>query len=109
MIELHKLRKSYHTGEQTLEVLKGLDLTIQQGEFVSIMGSSGSGKSSLLNIMGILDGFDSGQYSLAGTAINGKLSEKKAAYFRNQYLGFVFQSFNLRHLNATNKSPTAVT
>jgi putative ABC transport system ATP-binding protein len=75
-------------------VLKGIDLTIKEGEFVSIMGSSGSGKSTLLNILGILDNYDSGEYHLNGILVK-DLSQTKAAQLRNQFLGFVFQSFNL--------------
>ena len=77
-----------------MHVLKGIDLTIGEGEFVSIMGSSGSGKSTLLNILGILDDYDAGEYWLNGTLIK-DLSESKAAFYRNKFLGFVFQSFNL--------------
>ncbi len=94
MIRLQQIRKSYHLADTSFEVLKGIDLHIREGEFVSIMGSSGSGKSTLLNVLGILDNYDSGDYHLNGTPIK-DLSQKKAAYFRNQLLGFVFQSFNL--------------
>ena len=94
MIRLNNLNKSYLTGSNKLHVLKGIDLTIREGELVSIMGSSGSGKSTLLNIVGILDSYDSGEYYLDDILI-GKMSETRAARFRNQYLGFVFQSFNL--------------
>lgn len=82
-------------GNNSIPVLKGIDLNIKEGELVSIMGSSGSGKSTLLNILGILDKYDSGEYFLAGTKIDNKLSDNKAAFYRNQYIGFVFQSFNL--------------
>lgn len=95
MIELKNIQKSYLTGYNKLEVLKGIDLHIEKGEFVSIMGSSGSGKSTLLNILGILDEYDSGEYRLDGTFINNQLSQKQAAIYRNQLIGFVFQSFNL--------------
>ena len=94
MIKLEGIQKSYGLGNQKLHVLKGLDITINEGEFVSIMGSSGSGKSTLLNILGILDKYDDGNYYLADTLIK-NISEKKAAYYRNKFLGFVFQSFNL--------------
>lgn len=94
MIELKGLHKSYITGSNKLHVLKGIDLTIEQGELVSIMGSSGSGKSTLLNVLGILDSYDKGSYKLNNTLMN-DLSEKKAAQYRNNMLGFVFQSFNL--------------
>lgn len=94
MIKLEDIRKSYGVGKQKLEVLKGLNFSIDEGEFVSIMGSSGSGKSTLLNILGILDSYDDGKYFLADTLMK-NLSEKKSAYYRNKFLGFVFQSFNL--------------
>ncbi|HEY9115015.1 MAG TPA: ABC transporter ATP-binding protein [Bacteroidales bacterium] len=94
MITLKNINKTYHTGTTSLHVLKGVDLHIEKGEFVSIMGSSGSGKSTLLNIVGILDDYDKGEYHLNGQLI-GKMSEKRAAYLRNQFIGFVFQSFNL--------------
>lgn len=94
MIELSGIRKSYQIGKNQLEVLKGIDLTINEGELVSIMGSSGTGKSTLLNIIGILDNYDSGSYHLNNTLIQ-NLSETKAAQYRNKLLGFVFQSFNL--------------
>ncbi|MGY2131106.1 ABC transporter ATP-binding protein [Hymenobacter sp. HD11105] len=95
MIELRDIRKSYEVGSNRLTVLKGIDLHIREGELVSIMGSSGSGKSTLLNILGILDDYDSGDYRLAGNRIDRSLSQTRAAQYRNQFLGFVFQSFNL--------------
>ncbi|MEL6390302.1 MAG: ABC transporter ATP-binding protein [Bacteroidota bacterium] len=95
MITLSGIHKSYQTGSQSLHVLKGIDLTIEDGDFVSIMGSSGSGKSTLLNILGILDEYDKGEYRLNDQLINKDLSEKQAAFFRNRFIGFVFQSFNL--------------
>ena len=94
MIELSGIRKSYAVGQNKIDVLKGIDLTINEGELISIMGSSGTGKSTLLNIIGILDNYDSGSYKLNNTLIK-DLSETKAAKYRNQLLGFVFQSFNL--------------
>lgn len=94
MIELRSLNKSYHMGQSVLHVLKDIDLLIKEGEMVSIMGSSGSGKSTMLNILGILDGYQSGEYLLDGKLIK-KLSERKAARYRNRFIGFVFQSFNL--------------
>ena len=94
MISLNNVHKSYVTGSNSLHVLKGIDLNIGQGEFVSIMGSSGSGKSTMLNILGILDNYDEGSYYLNDILIK-DMSEKKAAQLRNELLGFVFQSFNL--------------
>ncbi len=94
MVVLQNIHKYYEVGANKLHVLKGLDMTIEQGELVSIMGSSGSGKSTLLNILGILDDYDSGTYTLNGTPMK-NLSQTKAAYYRNHFIGFVFQSFNL--------------
>jgi len=94
VIKLNQVRKSYQLADSSFEVLKGINLTIKEGEFVSIMGSSGSGKSTLLNILGILDNYDSGDYTLDNTLIK-NLTQKRAAQLRNQFLGFVFQSFNL--------------
>lgn len=93
MIELHNINKTYF-GAQPLHVLKGINLSVGDGEFVSIMGASGSGKSTLLNILGILDNYDSGEYTLAGTLIK-DLSERRAAEYRNRFIGFIFQCFNL--------------
>ena len=95
MLKFEKLHKSYPIGKKDfLHVLKGIDLHVKEGEFVSIMGSSGSGKSTMLNIIGLLDTHDEGAYFLNGLKIE-KLDEKKAAGLRNKFLGFVFQSFNL--------------
>ena len=93
LIELKGVNKTYDNG-QPLHVLKGIDLSIDKGEFVSIMGASGSGKSTLLNILGILDNYDTGEYWLDGTLIR-DLSESQAAGYRNRMIGFIFQSFNL--------------
>lgn len=95
MIQLRNIHKYYSLANNQMHVLKGIDVTIREGELVSIMGSSGSGKSTLLNILGILDNHDEGTYSLGGQLIDKNLSQTKAAYFRNHFIGFVFQSFNL--------------
>lgn len=93
LLELHDINKTYNNG-QPLHVLKGINLSIDKGEFVSIMGASGSGKSTLLNILGILDNYDTGEYYIDGRLIK-DLSEKQAADYRNHMIGFIFQSFNL--------------
>lgn len=94
MLKISGLHKSYTIGDSSLHVLKGIDLSVEEGEMVAIMGSSGSGKSTLLNIIGMLDVADSGEYILDGLPIK-DLTEKKAAVYRNKFLGFIFQSFNL--------------
>jgi putative ABC transport system ATP-binding protein len=93
MIRFEDINKTY-PGVQPLHVLKGINMNIREGEFVSIMGASGSGKSTMLNILGILDDYDTGNYYLNGTLIK-DLSETKSAEYRNQMIGFIFQSFNL--------------
>ena len=93
LIELKDVNKTYNNG-QPLHVLKGINLSIDKGEFVSIMGASGSGKSTLLNILGILDNYDTGEYYIDGRLIKG-LTERQAADYRNHLIGFIFQSFNL--------------
>ncbi len=94
MISLSNINKTYYTEATSLHVLKGVDLTIHQGDYVSIMGASGSGKSTLLNILGILDNYDTGEYRLNNVLIK-DLNERQAAHYRNEMIGFVFQSFNL--------------
>ncbi len=94
LIQLNDIVKSYHNGDQELQVLKGIDLTVHEGEFLAIMGPSGSGKSTLMNIIGLLDRATSGDYALNGTQID-ELNEKKLAKVRNEEIGFVFQQFFL--------------
>ena len=94
LIQLSNVVKSYSNGDQELNVLKGIDLTVYEGEFVAIMGPSGSGKSTLMNIIGLLDKPTSGDYSLNETQVE-ELKEKQLAKVRNQEIGFVFQQFFL--------------
>jgi putative ABC transport system ATP-binding protein len=95
LIRLCGIGKSYFSdGQAPVPVLRGIDLTIQRGEFVAIMGASGSGKSTLMNILGCLDRPSSGHYWLNGEDVAG-LSPDRLAEVRSQRIGFVFQSFNL--------------
>jgi putative ABC transport system ATP-binding protein len=94
VIEIHGVKKIYANGDNKIFALRGVDLTVRQGELVAIMGSSGSGKSTLMNILGCLDVPTEGVYALDGTRVEG-LSKNQLADIRNQKLGFVFQGFNL--------------
>ncbi|GCF77296.1 ABC transporter ATP-binding protein [Bacillus cereus] len=94
MIELKDITKSFQNGEETVEILHGINVTLNEGEFTSIMGPSGSGKSTLMNIIGCLDKPTAGIYSLAGQNIS-SMSETKLAHIRNEEIGFVFQNFML--------------
>ena len=94
MIVVDELRKSLRTGSTTVEILKGIDFTVERGEFVAIMGASGSGKSTLLGLLAGLDDPTTGSVALNGTVIS-RLPEDKLAQLRGKTLGFVFQSYQL--------------
>ena len=94
LIEIRDLKKIYAQGEEPVHALDGVSLSIDYGEFVAIMGASGSGKSTMLNILGCLDSPTSGSYLLDGIEV-AKRSAAELAHIRNEKLGFVFQNFNL--------------
>lgn len=94
MIEIKNVTKSFQMGDNKVEILKGIDLTIERGDFVAIMGPSGSGKSTLMNILGLLDIPSSGSYKLHGKEVS-SLSEDELAIIRRGEIGFIFQQFNL--------------
>jgi putative ABC transport system ATP-binding protein len=94
LIELKNLTKTYGQGSAAFQALKGIDLTINQGEFVSIMGPSGSGKSTLMNLLGCLDRPSSGEYRYEGIAVE-TLDSVQLSLLRRYALGFIFQGFNL--------------
>ncbi len=94
VVSLRRVTRVYRTGDLDVPALRGIDLEIEPGEFVAIMGPSGSGKSSLMNILGCLDRPTSGTYALDGREVE-KLGRDDLAIIRNRTLGFVFQSFNL--------------
>ncbi len=94
IIELRDICKSYFMGKQELQVLRGINLTIDKNEYVALMGPSGSGKSTLMNILGCLDSPSSGKYILNGKDVSG-MPDNDLAEVRNKEIGFVFQQFNL--------------
>ena len=95
MIELHHIIKRFYIGQPNeLEILHGIDLKVNKGEFVSIVGSSGSGKTTMMNIIGILDRPTEGEYMLDGVDVAGA-KDKELSMIRNQKIGFVFQTYNL--------------
>ena len=94
VLRITDVTKVYTMGDQRVEALKGVSFTVGQGEFVAIMGASGSGKSTCMNMLGCLDVPTSGQYLLEGVNV-GELSRNELAEIRNRKIGFVFQGFNL--------------
>ena len=94
IIKARNLHKSYKMGQTKLDVLRGLDLTVKEGEFAAIIGASGSGKSTLLHIFGALDKPDSGEVEYRGDNL-AKLRAKRLNQFRNKTVGFVFQFYHL--------------
>ncbi|MFT4645567.1 MAG: putative ABC transport system ATP-binding protein [Planctomycetota bacterium] len=94
IIEIENLKKIYHMGNQTINALAGVNLSIDKNEYVALMGPSGSGKSTLMNMLGCLDTPTSGNYLLNGKNVS-TLDDDELAHIRNKEIGFVFQTFNL--------------
>ncbi|WP_116787695.1 ABC transporter ATP-binding protein [Flavobacterium psychrotrophum] len=94
IIEIKDIKRDFPLGGETIHVLKGVNLTINKGEYVALMGPSGSGKSTFMNVLGCLDTPTSGSYVLNGKDVS-KMSDNELAEIRNKEIGFVFQTFNL--------------
>ena len=93
-LEIKQIKKSFGAGDSRVEVLKGIDLEIERGEFCVLLGPSGSGNSTLLNIIGGIDGADSGSITIDGERIE-DMTEKKLSLYRRKHLGYIFQMYNL--------------
>ena len=94
MILIHQLSKTYHRGTESVEAIRGIDLEIEKGEFIVILGPSGGGKSTLLNLIGGIDRPSSGSVTINGFALE-KASEEALTLFRRDHVGFIFQFYNL--------------
>src|SRR4051812_39043955 len=94
IIETQNLWKTYIMGSEEIHALKGVDISIEKGEYVAIMGPSGSGKSTLMNLVGCLDTPSQGSYLLNGKQVS-EMNDNELARVRNEEIGFVFQTFNL--------------
>jgi putative ABC transport system ATP-binding protein len=91
---MEKVNKSYSMGEESLHVLKDISLTVEKGDYLTILGPSGSGKTTLMNILGCMDTLDSGTYQLEDMKVD-KCTNKELSWIRNQKIGFIFQKYNL--------------
>jgi putative ABC transport system ATP-binding protein len=94
MIEMHDVSKIFRTDSVETHALRGLSLRVEPGEFVAIMGHSGSGKTTFLNVAGLLEEFDGGRYALDGQDVS-RLTDNERSRIRNEKIGFIFQGFNL--------------
>lgn len=94
IIKLENINKSYKVGENSLHVLKDINLTVEKGEFIAILGASGSGKSTLMNIIGCMDNSDDGEYFLEDIQIH-KCGDDELGKVRNENIGFIFQKYHL--------------
>jgi len=103
MIELNDITRTYGNGAAATPVLKGISFTIDGGEYVAIMGTSGTGKSTLMNVLGLLDRASGGRYLLDGTDVT-ELDDKQLSRLRNKKLGFVFQQFHLLERTSARKN-----
>ena len=99
IIQTNNIKRVFEVGSETVHALKGINLSVESGEFISIMGPSGSGKTTLMNIIGCLDTPSSGEYFLNNQLVN-DLNEDQLAIIRNKEIGFVFQSFHLLAKNS---------
>ena len=93
-LEIRNIKKSFGQGDSFVEVLKGINLEINRGEFCVLLGPSGSGKSTLLNIIGGIDGADSGDIYIDGEKMS-NMNEKRLTLYRRKHLGYIFQMYNL--------------
>jgi putative ABC transport system ATP-binding protein len=93
-IRTHNLQRRYRMGDEIIHALRGVDMTVQRGEYVAIMGPSGSGKSTLMNVIGCLDTPDEGEYWLNSKLVS-SMNDRELAQVRNKEVGFIFQTFNL--------------
>ncbi len=94
IINIQQLQRAFQLGNETVRALKGVSFDVRKGEFVTIMGTSGSGKSTMLNVLGCLDQPTEGEYLLDGVSVR-SLNKKQLAQIRNEKIGFIFQSYNL--------------
>jgi putative ABC transport system ATP-binding protein len=94
VVEIRDIHKTYRLGETTVRALRGLNLSIREGEFTAVIGASGSGKSTLLNLIGCLDRPDQGSIRIGGEEVT-TMNEKQQSHLRNSRIGFIFQTFNL--------------
>ena len=94
VLDVRAVTKTYGSGDTEVRALRGIDLTVERGEYVAVMGASGSGKSTLMNILGCLDVPTTGRYLLDGVDVS-RLGDRQLALVRNRRIGFVFQAFNL--------------
>lgn len=94
IINIQELHKSYKMGNESLQILKGISLSVSEGEFLAVLGPSGSGKSTLMNVIGCMDVFDSGEYWLAEDAIHA-MNDAEMTRVRNSQIGFIFQKYHL--------------